>query len=291
MYADLTSRACGFAGVFIAMCVLGFTDGNEFIITPQTTFTKTSMYINTASAEPTEENTAGQTERKASEDTEIQDSVIESVKEQKAPEQAPARPEENNNLPQIKSESVKQEPDKVKQLNETKNEPKTLKKAEEIKQEHVTAKKSSETKKKSEVTKKTDEIKKKTAPVKQSADLRHRAESAQKTRPASSGTTQHTTDNRLAAENTVIITGELVSEIRRKLRYPRNAVRRKLEGVVNIDFTVKDGKITSFTISKKSGHRILDDAAAKLAAGLIGFVTDAGAVDCVITVPVKYELI
>lgn len=83
----------------------------------------------------------------------------------------------------------------------------------------------------------------------------------------------------------------LVQEIKRKLRYPKNAVRRKLEGVVQVEFKVAQGKITGFRLSKSSGHKILDDAAAKLASGMVNMELPITANSTVVVVPIKYELL
>lgn len=83
----------------------------------------------------------------------------------------------------------------------------------------------------------------------------------------------------------------LVQEIKRKLRYPRNAVRRKLEGVVQVEFSVQQGRITHFRLLKGSGHKILDDAAAKLASGMLHMSLPVNAAQTVVVVPIKYELL
>ena len=83
----------------------------------------------------------------------------------------------------------------------------------------------------------------------------------------------------------------LVKEIRSKLRYPRNAVRRKLEGTVMVEFVIQNGVVTSYKIEKSSGHKILDEAASKLAKSLVKFNTRLDAMSNRVLIPIKYELL
>lgn len=83
----------------------------------------------------------------------------------------------------------------------------------------------------------------------------------------------------------------LVQEIKRKLRYPRNAVRRKLEGIVQVEFRVQDGQIVNFSLSKSSGHKILDEAARKLAQGMLQMRLPVNVAHSVVVIPIKYELL
>lgn len=83
----------------------------------------------------------------------------------------------------------------------------------------------------------------------------------------------------------------LVREIRSHLQYPRNAVRRKLEGTVMMEFTIQNGVVTGFRMQRSSGHKILDEAARKLAQKLVRFNTHLGQLNYKVQIPIKYELL
>ena len=79
------------------------------------------------------------------------------------------------------------------------------------------------------------------------------------------------------------------SRLQASLIYPKLAIRRNLEGTAIISFSIKKGKIVSYKISKSSGHKILDDAALKLAAKAANLSADP-LLDFNLKVPLKYEL-
>ena len=79
------------------------------------------------------------------------------------------------------------------------------------------------------------------------------------------------------------------SRLQASLIYPKLAIRRNLEGTAIISFSIKKGKIVSYKISKSSGHKILDDAALKLAAKAASLSADP-LLDFNLNVPLKYEL-
>ena len=60
--------------------------------------------------------------------------------------------------------------------------------------------------------------------------------------------------------------GQLVAMVYRKIRYPKRAVRRGLEGRLELDVTLlEDGKLVAINVVQPSGHSILDNAAIKAA--------------------------
>ena len=79
------------------------------------------------------------------------------------------------------------------------------------------------------------------------------------------------------------------SRLQASLIYPKLAIRRNLEGTAIISFSIKKGKIVSYKISKSSGHKILDDAALKLAAKAANLSADPP-LDFNLNVPLKYKL-
>lgn len=105
--------------------------------------------------------------------------------------------------------------------------------------------------------------------------------------PAATSASKQLQEQRLRSQ----VASLLVQEIKRKLRYPKNAVRRKLEGIVQVEFMVEQGRISNFRINKSSGHKILDDAAKKLAQGMLHMTIPLQVSQTVVVVPIKYELL
>lgn len=81
----------------------------------------------------------------------------------------------------------------------------------------------------------------------------------------------------------------IYSRLQASLTYPKLAIRRNLEGTAVISFSIKQGKIASYKISKSSGHKILDEAALKLAAKTAS-LSASYPLDFNLNVPLKYEL-
>ena len=60
--------------------------------------------------------------------------------------------------------------------------------------------------------------------------------------------------------------GQLVAMVYREIRYPKRAVRRGLQGRLELDVTLlEDGKLVAINVAQPSGHSILDNAAIKAA--------------------------
>lgn len=102
---------------------------------------------------------------------------------------------------------------------------------------------------------------------------------------------KHTADPQIDPQLRSNLSSILVREIRSNLQYPRNAVRRKLEGMVMMEFTIKNGIVTSFRMRLSSGHKILDEAACKLAQKMVHFDTHLGQINYKVQIPIKYELL
>ena len=81
----------------------------------------------------------------------------------------------------------------------------------------------------------------------------------------------------------------IYQRLQTSLTYPKLAIRRNLEGTAVISFTIKQGKIVSYKIGTSSGHKILDDAALKLAAKIAN-LSASYPLDFNLNVPLKYEL-
>ncbi len=97
--------------------------------------------------------------------------------------------------------------------------------------------------------------------------------------------------------------GSLVSMVYREIRYPQRAVRRSLEGRLELDLTLKNtGELVTVIVSQSSGHKLLDNAAVEAArkafnSGALGSI-DAVAIAefgsdpsrMVIPIPVSFKL-
>lgn len=115
----------------------------------------------------------------------------------------------------------------------------------------------------------------------------------QQTRSAASETAQKEAARRTQEQQTQVrrfVSNMILNQIKSSLVYPQNAVRRKIQGVVTLEFTIKGGIIKSFRVAKSSGHKILDSAAEKLAQKLVGFNTRQDN-DLVLNVPIQYALV
>ncbi len=82
----------------------------------------------------------------------------------------------------------------------------------------------------------------------------------------------------------------ILNKIKSVTHYPKKAIKRKIQGTVIIAFNLVNGRIVSFQIVKSSGHRILDEAANKLASKLINLDTNVRGGNLTINVPIKYAL-
>ncbi len=81
----------------------------------------------------------------------------------------------------------------------------------------------------------------------------------------------------------------ILSELKGRLDYPRQAQKRKLQGTVMVEFELKDGIVTAYSIVQSSGHSVLDRAALRLAGSLQGFDSRIRG-SLKVRVPLKYEL-
>ena len=69
-------------------------------------------------------------------------------------------------------------------------------------------------------------------------------------------------DIKLYSQRLSVFHSQLVSKVYRQIRYPRRAVRRELQGRLELDLTLKDnGELLQVAVVQSSGHSILDEAA------------------------------
>lgn len=293
---ELVARTAGFTGVFLSLIVIGFWDRPEFIITPQQHFE--SVILTLHQNDPENENSASE---KAP--------VVPEPEKKQEPEPKPQPEPEPKPLPEPKLEP-EPVPDTVTPPPASK--PLTQEIKQEIKpqpQPELEQVKNPEPPVKKEPPK---EPKPKAAPDHKPVDKPKKVETKapEKTkaqdpvRSDKSKVTASAADNASAASHSNAVEQKLqqrqaqaqlssilVQEIKNRLKYPRNAVRRRLEGTVMMEFTVKDGVVISFKISKSSGHKILDEAARKLAQTFVSFNTGLPSGNSLILIPVKYELL
>ena len=303
MYPDLIARTCGYLGVFIALIVMGIWGEPEFAVTPQQSFDRIALSLHVLEAEPSTP------EQEQSTETHEPKEVIESQTEPKPepipqPEEPPApepvEPEpttqaEPSPAPEVVTEpeltppptqvqttpAPKEEPKKAKEPPKAESKPKAPEKAVE-KPKPAPQTKPKPQQPKPRATNSTTQNK-----AKPQATAAKEAPAA----PAAATTTTTTTatdnDRQLRSQ----LSSLLVREIRSHLKYPRNAVRRKLEGTVMMEFEVKNGVVVDFVLRQSSGHKILDEAARKLAQKLVQFNTRLGAMNYRVQIPIKYELL
>lgn len=289
MHPDLIARTCGSIGVLGVLVYIGVLGTPKFIITPQQNFESVmlSIQVNDRPPEtsagivppPPEEEQVKEPEPEPATVAPEPDPVKEQMPEPQPPEPpAPSEPQAPPPPPE--------KPAPVKQELKPKPEPE---KPEPVK--HTEPKKQP-VKQKPEPTKpKAEKQPERPAPVKP-APAR---EPPTATGPVGSlppaAADNAAQDEASARQINAQLASLLVKEIRSKLHYPRNAVRRKLEGTVMVEFIVKNGVVVNFNIEKSSGHRILDEAASKLARSLIRFNTRLDAMSNRVLIPIKYELL
>jgi TonB family protein len=69
-------------------------------------------------------------------------------------------------------------------------------------------------------------------------------------------------DIKLYSQRLSVFHNQLVSKVYRQIRYPRRAVRRELQGRLELDLTLREnGELLQVAVVQSSGHGILDDAA------------------------------
>lgn len=299
IYPDLAARTCGFMGVFGTLITLGVMDTPEFLITPQPSYSPLELQIvstNQPSLEAPAEKTEEVSEEAATAQSEVPPTPVEPPVE--TPEPAPVEPAEPEPAPQPEPEPAPEPtpvPPENPQASElmVKPEPKPEPKPEVKPQPEPKPEVKPKPAPKPEAKPKPKPQPKAPAKVaaKQTKPTQSQTGQAAKPQPAPSQAVTTAQDQLAKQRLQSQVANLLVQEIKRKLRYPRNAVRRKLEGVVQVEFSVSQGKILSFKLSKSSGHKILDDAAKKLAQGMIDMSLPVNAQDTVVVVPIKYELL
>lgn len=294
MHPDLIARTCGSIGVLGALVFVGVLDTPKFIVTPSQNFESVLLSINVAPNKPSTQEENKQTPEPTNEPA-IEETPI--TKPQEALKEPPVVEQPKVEPPPV----IKDNPTKVVKVDEPpplKEEPKVVanpikppepKKVEKIKEKPSVkpqAKSEPKPKPKPQQPNKAQELAKAKAAAQAKAQAAAQA-AAKAAQEAQEKSLLEASARKLNAQ----LASLLVKEIRSKLRYPRNAVRRKLEGTVMVEFVIQNGVVTSYKIEKSSGHKILDEAASKLAKSLIKFNTRLDAMSNRVLIPIKYELL
>lgn len=294
MHPDLIARTCGSIGVLGALVFVGVLDTPKFIVTPSQNFESVLLSINVAPNKPSTQEENKQTPEPTNEPA-IEETPI--TKPQEAPQEPPVVEQPKVEPPPV----IKDNPTKVVKVDEPpplKEEPKVVanpikppepKKAEKIKEKpsvkpQAKSEPKPQPKPKPQQPNKAQELAKAKAAAQAQAQAQAAAQAAHEAQEKS---LLEASARKLNAQ----LASLLVKEIRSKLRYPRNAVRRKLEGTVMVEFVIQNGVVTSYKIEKSSGHKILDEAASKLAKSLVKFNTRLDAMSNRVLIPIKYELL
>lgn len=298
MHPDLIARTCGSIGVLGALVFVGVLDTPKFIVTPSQNFESVLLSINVAPNKPSTQEENKQTPEPTNE-PKVEEIPI--TKPQEAPQEHPVVEPPKVEPPPV----IKDNPTKVVKVDEPpplKEEPKVVanpikppepKKAEQIKEKPSVkpqAKSEPKPKPKPQQPNKAQELAKAKAAAQAKAQAQAQA-AAQAAAKAAQEAQEKSLLEASARKLNAQLASLLVKEIRSKLRYPRNAVRRKLEGTVMVEFVIQNGVVTSYKIEKSSGHKILDEAASKLAKSLVKFNTRLDAMSNRVLIPIKYELL
>lgn len=296
MHPDLIARTCGSIGVLGALVFVGVLDTPKFIVTPSQNFESVLLSINVAPNKPSTQEENKQTPEPTNE-PKVEEIPI--TKPQEAPQEPPIVEPPKVEPPPV----IKDNPTKVVKVDEPpplKEEPKVVanpikppepKKVEKIKEKpSVKPQAKSEPKPQPKPQPKQPNKAHELAKAKAAAQAKAQA-AAQAAAKAAQEAQEKSLLEASARKLNAQLASLLVKEIRSKLRYPRNAVRRKLEGTVMVEFVIQNGVVTSYKIEKSSGHKILDEAASKLAKSLVKFNTRLDAMSNRVLIPIKYELL
>jgi protein TonB len=87
--------------------------------------------------------------------------------------------------------------------------------------------------------------------------------------------------------------GKVVAKLRRAKRYPRQAKRQRLQGIVSVSFTISsNGSVSGIRITRSSGHPLLDQAALDMvrrASPMPKFPRDIRVAHMKMQVPVRFD--
>lgn len=273
---DLASRALGYMGVFIALTSFGLLNSYEFLTIPDKQYSPVSVTIksndeNFQRIENITQDIAKNKQLQTTSDNLIQQTTA-IAKNNNTKLDSNNAPKDNKNTYKIQTNDRK-----IDLNNKTKTNKKEINKVDSKKTNHKEIK---------NIAKQTNT--KNTQKTSVNNNIKTNSNSIAKTNTNNS---EQTKDSEQLNKIITSVSNSILDKIKDSLSYPKNAIKRKIQGTVLIEFTVIDGVIRSFRIAKSSGYPILDGAAEKLGNKLIGFNTKATAHELKINVPIQYSLI
>ena len=304
-HPDLVARSFGFAGVFAALIGIGIWDQPEFVITPQQHFGSVELTLQVTPEEPANAELSPALETTAEPLPELPEPELPEPAREPMPAPMPEPVPEPETItappPPLKPEAELKLPPEPEPLVEPKPvvQPEPNHAQQELKEQQERERRAAEQKARTEAE----------AKARAEQQARERAEARRRAAAAAQAQAEREARERAAAEaaaqaereraqaaalNSQMqaqLTSLLVNEIKSKTRYPRNAVRRKLEGTVMMEFVVQDGVVVGYRLEQSSGHKILDAAAQKLAQSMLQFNTGNQQLNNRILIPIKYELL
>lgn len=301
MYPDLIARTCGYLGVFIALIVMGIWGEPEFAVTPQQSFDRIALSLRVLEPEaptPTQDQS-----KEPQEPEEVPEPQAEPAPEpepipqpEKTPAPEPAEPEITPQVEPTPAPEVVPEPELTPPPTQVHTTPAQTEKPKAQPKEESKPKapeKAVEKPKPVKPKSQPHEVKPRATTTTTTQNKAKPQATAAKEAPTAKAPATATTDASANLDRQLRsqLSSLLVREIRSHLKYPRNAVRRKLEGTVMMEFEVKNGVVVGFVLRQSSGHKILDEAARKLAQKLVQFNTRLGAMNYRVQIPIKYELL
>lgn len=292
MYPDLIARTCGYIGVLIALIGMGICQTPQFVVTPQQSFEQVTLSLQVVDTAVSVSEEPQETAVEEPAPPEIAQSPAAPEPASVEPEPVPVEPQPGPTTtttpePEVVPASVKPvtqiQPESQPQPKpEPKPEPKPAVKPQERQKPREQKQHEAQTQSRSTTTTNT-------APRRATTTT---SESATQAAPTAPTPAAPKVDAAQVKRFRAQLSSLLVREIRNHLNYPRNAVRRKIEGTVLMEFAVQKGIVTGYRLRKSSGHKILDEAARKLAQSLVQFNTRLGEdMNYRVVIPIKYELI
>lgn len=297
-HPDLIARTAGFAGVFAALIAIGIWDQPEFVITPQQNFSSVELTLMVTPAPQSEEHAEPLTAPAAKPVTApaIEPVTTPETESEPTPEPQPEPAPEPTPEPALELESEVQLNPEPTTEPLVKPEPQVdpASAALALKEEEERAQAAKKARK--EEARRQEERRQAQARARAEAEARAKAEQEAKAQAAAQAQAKAAQEaqaqaHALNAQMQSQLTSLLINEIKSKTRYPRNAVRRKLEGTVMMEFVVQDGIVVGYRLEHSSGHKILDAAAQKLAQSMLQFDTGNHRLNNRILIPIKYELL
>lgn len=270
--ADLASRSCGYTAIFAALLAFGILRPAVYEPVLGENFQQVSLQISVqqagekAKADPVDDQQNKINDQNTAADPE-QEIKAPAPEEVKAPEPVP-EPEP------VKTPAPKQEIRKETPTPKVKPEP--VKQTAENHQPQA------------------KQASRNTAPKKTAAAAANEVKSGDRAGSAAgsdvkAGAQSGPSQAELLSEARAFASNEIISLIKSRSTYPRQALRRKVQGTVMIEFTLDKGVITAYKLAQSSGSSILDRAALQLADSLVGFKSSTP-YSLKLQVPLRYAL-